>query len=739
MPFTNEAIRAEIQEWIQMDGSKVGRITSDTPLALNMHLVEVVWKGVQDMAVKPVIIYVCNTTLEAELLDRQLKDRSFHGGKIGERAVVNRGGGALGEVFLTSYARFRQLLDADAQATFLPCRLVVICEQEPGSNMDAVVARGQFTMLARRTLVKQPGCNLKLLGLTYRQDRGQDWLKHAVHMISTSPLTLSLDQNVSYTSGRKGPRAERFYRSENLTRQVVQDAIGVLEGQEKVVVYGHADDLEEFMDLAEEILGSAPPEHVDFSMGIQRDIELDISTNLMLTSSFPRGLGTLVLIESGCFSTPLPILNVGMVVSIVTRFPRKIYSNELHFVASSCRGQSRRSLLSQRWTGRGREGLDSAGPARVVEIMDLGEDVSLPINDIHIQQGTHDPLRECFAMVAAYPGTALNLLPIFEGVDEPLDLVVRLRVMGLLVDQGNGFVLTEKGKAAKSFMDREASLNLEAATALASVNVQRMGQKVARSIVRLSLMKQMFDVFVEVGPIKLKSHDEFVSVMRKFAIDSNRGGPGRERIDRGLIWLTWVSFESGSCEVGHNSVGIPDVVRPSKDWPLVFVAAGLKEAMSTLARWEALLQLGPLQDQQRSDWNTPLSPEEVANVEREIARANYSTVLVIPFEAKGGSAVEQETLPAFWLRTNEPAEIQGDFDKYVHATRRAMTKDIQFPPPHKYVLFGGLPLSVSIDEGGRTSVTGLMWFPYDVIKALMGDLEAEDADPWVRAVAKRGR
>lgn len=119
MPFTDEALRAQIHEWIKRDGSKLGRITSTTPLALNMNLVEVAWKGAQQMVKKSTITYVCNTTLEAEL-----------------------------------------------RVPFFPCRLMVICEQEPGTNMGGVVARGQFALLARKVLVRRPAYNVKLLGVS---------------------------------------------------------------------------------------------------------------------------------------------------------------------------------------------------------------------------------------------------------------------------------------------------------------------------------------------------------------------------------------------------------------------------------------------------------------------------------------------------------------------------------------------------------------------------------------------
>lgn len=737
MPFTNEALREEIHEWIKKDGSKVGRITSTTPLALNMHLVEVVWKGVQKMASKPVIFYVCNTTLEALLLLDQLKNKSFHGGKIGEQSVVCRKGVPITGVVLLSYATFRQLLDAEARAPFLPCRLVVICEQEPGMNMDAVVARGQFALVARKSLVRRPGYNVKLLGLSYRQDRGKGWLDHAVDVMSTSPLTLSLELSVSYKFGKQGPLAEKYARNESGMREVAGDAAGFLRNNQNVVVYGSTDDISQFWLLVDEISGSEPGfnVHSHFDMGIGRDPGLDLNTSLMLR--VPNGVepGRLVIMEPGSFPTPLPIPNVGMVISIVTRIPRRVYDNGLHFVTSSLTVQSRRSLQSQRWTGWGRDGLDSPAKARIIEIFDLGDDNSLPKTDGHIQQGTHDPLRECLNMVAAYPGTALYLLPIFAAVDEPRDLAVRLRVMGLLVNQGQGFILTGKGKRAKSLMDQESSLTLEAATALASVDVQRMGEKVARSILRLSFMKDMSDSFVRSCPMGLQSDGEFVPFLHKFTANSDEGGPGRERIDRGLIWLIWVSFELISRGVDFNVAELPPRMRPGENCPFSCETAGLKNAMVTLAAWDRLMGLGPLQDGQRDDWNTPLTPDEVTVVEHEIARANYSTILAIPFRVSRNGQVEKKTLPSLWLRTNEPAEIRGEFDMHLHANRLSQLDRAQLPPQQEHILFGGLPLSISTDGAGRTSVTGLMWFTYDVIKALMGDLQAEDADPWVRAVA----
>lgn len=740
MPFTNDAIRAEIHEWIRKDGSKVGRVTSATPLALNMHLVEVVWNGVQKMASKPVIFYVCNTTLEAALLDRQLKNKSFHGGKIGEQSVVRKvkGDKPITGIVLLSYATFRQLLAAENQS--FPCRLVVICEQEPGMNMDAVVARGQFTSLARKSLVRQPGFNVKLLGLSYRQYRGKGWLDHAVDVMSTSPQTLSLDQTVSYTSGKQGqgPQAEKFARNEAGMRSVAGEAAGFLKDSQNVVVYGSEGDTTNFLLLVDEFSESGLPfsAHIQFATGIDRDPGLDFFTSLILDPVDEGKPGALLLVEPGSFSTPLPITNVGMVISIVTRIPRRVYDNGLHFVTSSLTAQSKRSLQSQRWTGWGRDGLDSPGKARVIEIFDLGKDNSMPKTDAHIQRGTHDPLRECFEMVAAYPGTALNLLPIFAAVDEPRDLAVRLRVMGLLVNQGNGFIMTDKGKRAKSFMEKEASLTLEGATALAGVDVRGMGEKVARSILRLSFIKDMSESFVQTCPMMLPSDGDFVSFLHNFTNDSVHGGPGRERIDRGLIWLIWVSFESGSWEVDVDGANLPPQMRPSQNCPLFCETAELKYAMRTLAAWERLLELGPLQDGQRDDWNTPLTLDEVTIVEHEIARANYSTILAIPFKFKRNGQLGKETLPSLWLRTNEPAEIRGEFDKHLHANRRAMLERVKLPPqPQEFILFGGLPLSVSTDEAGRTSVTGLMWFTYDVIKALMGDLQAEDADPWVRAVA----
>lgn len=733
MPFTNEAVREEIHAWVKKDGAKVGRITSSTPVALNMHLVEVVWKGIQKMVSKPAIIYVCNTTLEAELLGRQLKDKSFHGGKIGEQSVVSKGDEFLGGVVLLSYTRFRQLLDAEARAPSLPCRLVVICEQEPGSNMDAVIARGQFALLARTALVRRAGYNVKLLGLSYREEGGQDWLNHAVHVMSTSPLRLSLDLNVSYGLVQPGPKAERYDLDEGMTQKCVTHAVDILNNGQHVVVYGSPRKLLGFDTLSRRADPSALRVHDLFSSDVERDPHLDAETEAAL-GPIRDGKGTLVLVVPGLFSTPLPLRNVGMVISLVTNFPRKIYDNKLYVVVSSHRGQSRRSLESQRWTGWGRDGKAAGGVPLLIEAIAGGDDRYIAGNDVHIREGTHDPLRECFAMAAAYPGTALNLLPIFAAVDEPRDLAVRLRVMGLLVDQGDGFILTNKGKRAKYFMSQQQSLTLEAATALADIDVQRMGDRVARSILRLALIKQYSAFFVVSCPMEVQSGDGFAPFLRNFAKECRCGGPGSERIDRGLIWMIWVAFESVTHALATTDGAVSEAIRPGNSCPMYFETDDLKDFMGTVEDWEVFLKLGPIQAAQRGSWDNPLSPAEVAAIETEIARANYSTLLDIPVAVKHQGQAEPKTLPICWLRTKRPVALKGEFDEYLHVTRCSMVDGIRPVPQRDFVFFGALPMEVSSDQAGNTSVTGLMWFSYDLIKSLIGDLKAEDADPLLRAV-----
>lgn len=732
MPFTNEAIRTEIHEWIKKDGSKVGRIASATPLALNMHLVEVVWKGIQKMVSKPTIIYVCNTTLEAELLDRQLKDRSFHGGKIGEKSVVSRGAEAPRDVVLMSYARFRQLLDAEAKTPSLPCRLVVICEQEPGRNMDAVVARGQFALLTRTTMVRRAGYNVKMLGLSYNEYGGRDWLRHVSQVMSTSPQQLSLDLEVSY--GFVQPVPKQYDLSPEIIQQCITRAIEFLNRGKHVVVYGEPDNLMQFVDLSGR--AAAPLRlrvHEVFAPEVERDPDLDAETELAL-EPVRDGQGTLLLIVPGLFPAPLPFTKVGMVVSLVANFSREIYDNRLYVVASSRRGQSWRSLESQRWTGWGCDGQVAGGVPLLVEAIAGDPDRYTPGDDVHIKVGTHDPLRECFAMAAAYPGTALNLLPIFGAVLEPRDLAVRLRIMGLLVGQGDGFILTEKGERAKNFMRQDECLTLEAATALAGIEVGWMGEKVARSILRLALIKDVATTFVVKCQMRLQGDDAFASFLQKQAKDLKHGGPGRELIDRGMTWLTWVAFESVAYSIGTDHGAIEGITRPGPNFPLYCETDNLQGVMETVQKWERFLNLSPINDNQRGTWDIPLSPAEVAIVEEEIARANYSTLLDIPIAVKREGQAEPKSLPIGWLRTKRPVVLHGEFDEYLLATRTSIVDGMQTKPTRQYVFFGALPMEISKGQHGDASVTGLMWLPYDLIKSLIGDLGAEDADPRLRKV-----
>lgn len=733
MPFTNEAIRTEIHEWIKRDGSKVGRIASATPLALNMHLVEVVWKGIQKMVSKPTVIYVCNTTLEAELLDRQLKDRSFHGGKIGEQSVVSRRDEALGDVVLMSYARFRQLLDAQAKAPSLPCRVVVICEQEPGRNMDAVVARGQFALLTRTTLARRAGHNVKMLGLSYNQYGGRDWLRHASKVMSTSPQQLSLDVDVSYGLDKPVPTPEQYDLSPKIMQQCIARAIEFLSRGKHVVVYGEPSNLIHFEALSGRAASSRLRVHEVFSSDAERDPDLDAETELAL-GPVRGGQGTLLLILPGLFPAPLPFADVGMVVSLVTNFHRKIYDDMLYVVASSRMGQSWRSLESQRWTGWGYDGRAAGGAPLLIEAIAGDPDRYTPGDEVRIKDGTHDPLRECFAMAAAYPGTALNLLPIFGAVSEPRDLAVRLRIMGLLVEQGDGFILTNKGERARYYMGQDKFLTLETATALAGIDVGRMGEKVARSILRLALVKDLAPTFVVDCQMKLQGDDAFATFLRHYARELRYGGPGRELIDRGMTWLIWVAFESVAYSVAAAHGVVAETMLPGPDFPLYCETDNLQGVMGTVQSWERFLKLDPINDNQRGDWDTPLSPAEVAIVEEEIARANYSTLLDIPIAVKREGQAEPKPLSICWLRTKQPVALQGDFDEHLLATRTSIVDGMQSKPARQYVFFGALPMEISKGQYGDASVTGLMWLPYDLIKSLVGDLRAEDADPRLRKV-----
>lgn len=733
MPFTDKAVRAEIHDWIKKDGCKVGRITSTTPVALNMHLLEVVWKGVQKMASKPAIFYVCNTTLEAELLDRQLKDKSFHGGKIGEQSVVRKGDEPLGRVVLLSYARFRQLLNAEALALFFPCRLVVICEQEPGSNMDAVIARGQLALLARTSLVLRAGYNVKLLGLSYKEEGGQDWLGHATDVMSTPPQRLSLDLSVSYGTSQPVPEPEQSDLDEWIVPNCLARAVDVLRSGKHVVIYASPEKLEQFYELSGGANYSAFRICDSFSSDEERDPHIDAEMESAL-GPVRDGRGTLVLVMPGLFSTPLPFANVGMVISLASKFPQKIYDNRLHVVVSSHMGQSWRSLESQRWTGWGRDGKAAGETPQLIEAIAAGYDRYIPGNNMRIKERTHDPLRECFAMASAYPGKALNLLPMFAAVDEPRDLAVQLRIMGLLFDQDDGFILTQKGWRAEHFMGQEESLTLEAATALAGIDVERMGEKVARSILRLALIKNYSSLFAVSRPMNLQSGEDFAPFLRDFAKASRYGGPGHEHMDRGLIWLIWVTFELIVYSAGVTDGDLPEVLQPHINCPIYCETQHLLEVMGAIEAWERFLKLDTIQDAQRGDWDTPLSRAELAVVEQEIARANYPILLDIPIAVKRGGHADPEDLPLCWLRTKRPVTFKGEFDEYLHDARRSMVDGVRPEPQRQYVFFGALPMEISKNEAGNTSVTGLMWFPYDIIKSLIGDLRDENADPRLREV-----
>lgn len=724
MPFTDQATRTEIQEWIKEDGPGVGRVTTETPLALGKDLLEVVWAGIQAMEMKLLIFYVCNTTLEAELLDHALKDRSFHAGKIGEQSGVD----STGDIALLSYAQLRSMLDRQVRrpGTSLPCRLVVICEQEPGSNMDAVIARGHLALLFKNYLLSQPGCNVKLLGLSYRLDGGGNWLRHAACVMTT---TISLDHTVRDPAGASQPMGRRRGKDEADMEETAREAADFLKQQRDVVVYGSTDDTKEFGKLVGLALGKVPEYFDQFSTGIPRDVKLDLAATPLFSPPVIGMPPSLVLVEPAAFPTALPFSHVGMTVSIVKSLQRRVYDEKLHLVTSSPLSQSDRSVESQRWTGQVRDAQRHVETEHSVEIIGLDLRDRLPREDAHIQAGTHDPLRGCFDMVAAYPGTAFNLLPVFGAVDEPLDLAVRLRFMGLVESQTRGysqrgvFVLTSRGKRADLMMEIEATLTLEAAAALAAIDMSPMSTKLARSLLRLSFMKEMSGSFVRACPMGLEDNDAFASFMRGVPQDAVQGGPGRHSVSRGLLWLIWTAFEMFSFETGVMGSELGPSVMPGDNWPFFVLTEELKEAMSQLAAWECLVGLGPIEDAERDDWNRPLGAAEMEFVEREIARANYSALLTIPRKRVG----QREDFHAVWLRTNERAEIQGEFDRYLHATRR------------EGILSGAVPLSVSTHEDGRASVDGLMLLDYSVSQELIGDLEAEGVDPWVRAVAMQDR
>jgi hypothetical protein len=621
--------------------------------------------------------------------------------------------------------------------------MVVICKQEPGSNIDAWVTQGQFALHAREVLVKRAGFNVKMLGLSYQPNRGGDWLKHPHHLMSTLPPSRSTDLSMGLSvccgPAKEAPRAEKHEGSEEAMARIAADAAAVIKNNQHVVVYGSSQyTCDWFLRLVEAAFGSGVYMNLRFCAGLeQRDIELCGRTLSLTDQAVLRAPATLVLIEPGCFSTPLTLVNVGMVVSIVKSATRRVYDDELHFVTSSLLLQSRKSLLSQRWTGRGREGPDSPRPARIVEVFFPGEGESHPYYDAHIQNGTNDPLRECFAMVAAYPARALKVLPVFKAVEQTRDLIVRLRAMGLVTEQGNGFIATGKGRVARGLMDIEASLTLEAATALAGIDMDRMGRKVARSIVRLCFMKEMSKPFLVDMSMGLNGIDVFPSFLRRAAQLLAQGGPGRECVDRGLVWMIWATFEMMSSQVGPQGTNPSETVNPDENWPFCLDLERMGEAMATLASWERLVNLGPLTHAEQNVWNAPLTPKDLRMVEDEIARANYSTAIVIPSRTRRSGRAARNALYAVWLRSNEEAEIQGEFDNYLHAHRCAQAENVKLPAQLEHMLFGGLPLSISTDGKGVTSVTGLMWFDYDVIKSLIGDLEAQDADPRVSEVAMR--
>ncbi|KAG8156944.1 hypothetical protein KVR01_013166 [Diaporthe batatas] len=740
MNIADEEIKEEIRKWVTNDDSRVGRITSRTPLAINKQVLGAVWDAVQTMEAdaRLMIVHVCNTTLEAELLDHQLKDKDFRGGRIGEQSVVSKTGHALGAVVLLSYLRLRQLLEANTKALrpLFPSRVIVICEQEPGSNMDAVIARGQFALLARENLVRQSGFNVKMLGLSYRPHGGWDWLDHPHRVMSTLPpsrsVALSLDLTDTYEPSNGQTQVKEYARSDTAIVRTASLAGGYLRDNKHVVVYGSPHDMQTFIEIVENDQETDVPVHSTLVKGTGRDIELDIDTAKLLIKDSGDLPGHLVAVESGSFSVALPFVRVGMVVSITGKDPHKMYENDLHLTSVFFDVESDLTRASQRWTGQRREGPNSGRPSRVVEILDREASTS----DAHIQEGTPDPLREFFVMAATYPGRPLSLLPIFKAVDDTRDLARRLRVMGLLVYQGQGFELTEKGHRAMALIDRKPSLTIESATALAGIDGSRMGAKVVRSILRLCFIKDMHSSFVTDTPMGVRSDDEFVSFLRRAPLELEQGGPGRHYVDMGMIWLMWASFECISASLDSQNAGPTEHVAPGQNWPVALQMAGVREAMEKLASWERLMGLAPMTPAEQEEWNQPFTPSELNMVEEEIARANYSTAIVIPFPVDR-THEDPYHLTAVWLRTGEPAKIIGEFDQYLYAYRFAMTGHIRLPDGEEHMLIGGFPLGVVRQFVVSVSVHSLMWYDYDVTKSLIGDLDAPDVDPLVREMARR--
>ncbi|KAL1847829.1 hypothetical protein Daus18300_013818 [Diaporthe australafricana] len=610
MPFTDKALRREIQKWVGKEGCKVGRITSRMPLALNMHLVEVVWRGIQDMNSRPTLLWVCNTTLEAELLDRQLKDKSFHSGQIGEYSFVSKTGRPVGNFVLLSYARFREFMNQELNDPRLPSSVVVVCEQEPGTNLDAIVARGHFALHARNILSEGAGSNVKLLGLSYRPDGGGDWLQHAVKVMSTAPSTLSLDRAVSYSSASHNA-PEHYTYDENFkdehSLRCAHDAAVVMKNGQHVVLYGRCDHSDMFAEQIEDAPSFA-------------------GLDVLIGKQFVDG---------------------------IKRDP---------------------SSLSK--------------------------------------------------------GTSHVLMPPEDG--EPMSLIVQFRFMGLLRNEGARFVLTGKGVRATRFLEQEASLSLEAATAMAGI-LDHTSAKVARSILRLSLIKDSFGSMWASSPMESQSQQEFVAFLQSVCTDEVHGGPGRERIDRGLVWLVWVSFESMAYSVCVDEQVLGRIFRSTANHPFYFRKEGVMEAIETLARWEALLNLTPFETDQQADWDTPLSMEEVAIIDQEIAQANYSSLLAIPCRVERPGHAQPAPLPVTLLRSSQPVIIEShrQFDRFLFETRQSLGQNLHDPPSRDYLFWGGLPTEVTSYPNGPTTVMGLMWFPFDVVKSLIGDPDAEDADPWV--------
>ncbi|POS74156.1 hypothetical protein DHEL01_v207454 [Diaporthe helianthi] len=325
-----------------------------------------------------------------------------------------------------------------------------------------------------------------------------------------------------------------------------------------VVVYGIASDGLDFRSL-EQTLGHDVEYDGYFSTGgITRDVNLDAENTPMFFPQTFKPKPALVFIEPCAFSTALPLVNVGMVVSIVTKLPRMAYDDQLHLVALS---SGARSLHSQRWTGQVRDTQGFAETTLFIEIVDLDEGGHLQRTKERMLTSRMAPMILCegaliWCTCGRISGHCLQPFASFWGCGEPVDLAVRLQSMGLVERQRSGyinnygFVFTSRGERAESLIRYEPTLTLEAATALAGIDMKIVSKRVARSILRLSFMKEMSGSFIQEGPMHLQDHDAFKAFLRGVPQDAEQGGPERNSASRGLIWLIWTDFEMYSHRLG---------------------------------------------------------------------------------------------------------------------------------------------------------------------------------------------